>query len=576
MKKFLKMVLAVICGILILDLLLIAVFAGLATPSTPPVPTEGVLRIDMSKIVISEQSQEADPISTIQSGGEQIKVIGIWEATQALKAAAEDPGVKYIYLKTDGSSTDIANTDEFRNALADYRTTSGNPVIAYLEAPSTGSYFLASVADKVYMTPHPGSSFSMTGVSTQLMFIGDLLKKLGVNVQLIRHGKYKAAGEMFTRSTSSPENREQNQQMVNSLWKNIAGAIAESRGISVEQLNDAIDNLKLCLSQDFVDCGLVDALLDREALEDQLAVLAVADKYKDVKMINFADYVATKVLPAKASAKKIAVIYATGNIVDGSDLNNIAGDRFASIIEGVRNDKNVKAVVLRVSSPGGSVLASEKIKHELDLLKAEKPLVASYGAYAASGGYWISNNCEKIFTGPLTITGSIGVFGMIPEFSKTASDVLHVGVETVSSNKHGDMMSLTRPFDKAEYDYMLRSIEDIYDRFTTIVSEGRDIPKERVDEIGQGRVWTGDDAVQIKLADEFGTLRDAVEYVADLAGDPELSNWNVKGYPTPPSVMEQMVNSLSGKDEDFTVRITKELSKPRIVARLPYEMKMVF
>ncbi|MBR3076062.1 MAG: S49 family peptidase, partial [Bacteroidales bacterium] len=227
------------------------------------------------------------------------------------------------------------------------------------------------------------------------------------------------------------------------------------------------------------------------------------------------------------------------------------------------------------NSPGGSVLASEKIKHELDLLKQEKPLVASYGSYAASGGYWISNNCEKIFTSPLTITGSIGVFGMIPDFSKTASDVLHVGVETVSSNKHGDMMSLTRPFDQAEYNYMLRSIEDIYDRFTTIVSEGRDIPKAEVDAMGQGRVWTGDDAVRLKLADEFGTLNDAIGYVADLAGDPDLANWSVKGYPAPPSVMEQMMNSLSGKEEDFSVRLAKELGKPRIVARLPYELRFL-
>ncbi|MBR3075810.1 MAG: S49 family peptidase, partial [Bacteroidales bacterium] len=353
MKKFLKMVLAVICGILLLDLLIIAIFSGLATPSSPALPSEGVLRIDMSKIVISEQSLEADPISMLQAGGQQIQVIGIWEATQALKIAAEDPGIKYIYLKTDGSGSDIATTEEFRKALAEYRQKSGNPVIAYMEAPTTGTYFLASVADKIYMTPHPGATFSMTGISSQLIFLGDLLKKFGVNVQLIRHGKYKSAGEMFTRSNSSPENREQNQQMVNSLWKNISATIAESRGISVEQLNDAVDNLKLCLSQDFIDCGLADALLDREALEHQLAVLAVAGKYKDVKMINFADYARTKVLPAKAGTKKIAVIYANGNIIDGSDLNNVAGDRFASIIEDVREDNNVKAVVLRVNSPGG-------------------------------------------------------------------------------------------------------------------------------------------------------------------------------------------------------------------------------
>jgi len=573
MKKFFKMVLAVICGILLLNLLLIAIISGLATPSKPTVPAEGVLRIDMSKIVISEQTQEADPMTMIQSRGQEIRQIGIWDATQALKAAAADPGIKYIYLKTDGNTTGLALADEFRKALADYRTESGNPVVSYIESPSTGSYYLSSVADKIYMAPHPGAMYSMNGVSSQLIFLGDLLKKLGVNVQLIRHGKYKSAGEMYTRNSSSAENREQNQRMVNSLWENLAAEIASSRGISVEQLNDAVDNLKLCLPQDFMDCGLVDSLLDREALEEQLAVLAVVDNYKKVTMINFADYAESRVKASKAP-KKLAVIYADGQIVDGSELTEVAGDRFASIIEKVRNDKSVKAVVLRVNSPGGSVLASDKIKHELDLLKAEKPLVASYGSLAASGGYWISNNCEKIFTSPYTLTGSIGVFGMIPEFSKTASDVLHVGVESVSSSKHGDMYSLMRPFDQTEYNYVLRSIEDIYDRFTTIVSEGREIPKEDVDAIGQGRVWTGADAIGIKLADEYGTLADAIAYVADLAGDPDLANWNVKGYPAPLTVMEQMMTTFNGEQEDYTVRIARELSKPRVLARLPYEIKL--
>ena len=574
MKKFLKMVLAVICGILLLNIIIIAIFAGLATPSTPSVPSEGVLRIDMSKLVISEQTREDDPISTLQAGGQMISIIGIWDATQALRQAADNPCIKYIYLKTDGNTTDPALLDEFRTALEEYRLRSGNPVISYIESPTTGSYYLSSVADKIYMTPHPGAMLSVNGVSNQMFFLGDLLKKLGVNVQLIRHGKYKSAGEMFTRGNSSPENREQYQAMVNSIWKNMAEGIAARRGISTEQLNDAVDKLKLCLSQDFVDCGLVDALLDREELENQLAVLAVADSYDKVTMIDFAEYVTSTVLPAKAG-KKIAVVYAEGNIVDGSADTDVAGDRFASIIEGLRKDRKVKAVVLRVNSPGGSVLASEKIKHELDLLKAEKPLVASYGSYAASGGYWISSNCEKIFTNPFTLTGSIGVFGMVPEFSKTASDVLHVGVETVSSNKHGDMYSLTRPFDKAEYDYMLRSIEDIYDRFTTLVSDGRGIPKEEVDAIGQGRVWTGDDAIKIGLADEAGTLADAIAYAALLAGDEDLANWSVKAYPTPLTVMEQMMKTLENKQEDYSVRLARELKTPKIVARLPYEISFL-
>ena len=571
MKNFLKMMLAVICGILLLNAITIAIIAGLSTPAAPAVPAEGVLRIDMSKFVITEQSKEADPMSMLQSRGQAVANIGIRDAVKALRQAAEDPGIQYVYLKTDGNATGVANLREFRIALENFRKASGKAVVAYIESPSTGSYYLASVADKIYMTPHPGANINVTGLGVQMYFLSDLLKKFGVNVQLIRHGKYKSAGEMYTRSSASPENREQYQVMVKSMWDVISKEIAESRGLSVKELDAAIDGLALCLPQDFIDCKLVDSLLDRKALEEQLAVLAVAKDYDSITMIPFADYVNAKV-PAEKGLNKIAVIYADGEIVDGSQADEVAGDRFASIIEDVRNDKTVKAVVLRVNSPGGSVLASDKIKAELDRLGEEKPLVASYGAYAASGGYWISNNCATIFSNPLTLTGSIGVFGMIPDFSKTASDVLKVGVESIKSNKHSDMMSLMRPLDKEEYNYMLRSIEGIYDRFTTIVSEGRGIDKAQVDAIGQGRVWTGADALGLNLVDELGTLEDAIAYAADLAGDPDVANWNVKGYPAPPTMMETMMNSFMGQNEDYTVRLQKFFSKPQIIARMPYDI----
>ena len=571
MKKFLKMVLAVICGILLLNALVLAVFAGLAGSGTPSVPSDGVLKIDLSKMVIAEQSAESDPMTMLQTG-QKISTIGIWDAVQAVNTAADDPGVRYIYLKTDGNASGAALSGEFRQALASFREKSGKAVVAYIESPTTGSYYLASVADKVYMTKHPGATTQVTGVGTQLIFLGDLLKKLGVNVQLIRHGKYKSAGEMYTRGSSSPENREQYQVLVDSMWGSVAEEISQSRGISVEQLNEAIDGLKLCLPQDFVDCGLVDELYDREQLKQQLATLAVEEKYSKVTMIDFPSYVTAKVSPSTAK-QAIAVIYADGEIIDGSAEKQVAGDRFASLIEKAHEDKSVKAVVLRVNSPGGSVLASEKIKSALDALAQDKPVVASYGSYAASGGYWISNNCQRIFTDALTLTGSIGVFGMIPDLSKTASDVLHVGVESITSNKHGDMLSLTRPFDQAEYNYMLRSIEDIYERFITIVSQGRDLPKEKVDEIGQGRVWTGRDAVALGLADEIGTLEDALRYAAQLGGDEELSNWKVKPFPTPVTSMQALMTSLNGPEEDYAVKILGDITTPKVVARLPYELR---
>ena len=587
MKDFFKMVLAVICGIIILSILGFILTMGMFSASlasgssTPSLPKSGgVLKIDLSKVRFGEQTLEDNPIgsidpsSLISGSGTDAKTIGIWDAVQAIHAAEEDPAVKFIYIQTDGNGSSVTALGEVREALKRFRTASGKPVVAYMENPGTGSYYFASVADKVYMTSYIGASSQISGVSSQMLFLGDLLKRFGINMQLIRHGKYKSAGEMYTRNSASPENREQYQRMVDSIWESIGAQIAESRGISIEELDATIEELKLNFPQDFIDNKLADELLSRQGLEDKLASLAVVDKYKDIKWISFADYVKAKDTPSKVK-QKIAVIYADGEIVDGSGKSEIAGDRFASVISKVCKDSTVKAVVLRVNSPGGSVFASEKIKTELDLLKAEKPLIASYGDYAASGGYWISNNSEKIFTDATTLTGSIGVFGLVPDLSKTAKDIAHVGVEAIYSHKHGDMYGLMRPFDTDEYNYMLASIENIYDRFTTIVSEGRGIPKETVDAIGQGRVWTGSDALQINLVDEIGTLEDAIRYAAVAAGDADLTNWNVKGYPAPPSMMEQMFDLLgkNSGDDNVLVAAFKRFTQPQVLARMDNDIR---
>ena len=587
MKDFVKMVLAVICGILILSIvsffLTFAMIGAMAAAGSgkPVLPKSGVLSLDLSKVVIAEQSQDGgslgsvNPASLLAGGEAPADIIGIWDAVQAVNAAAEDPAVKYIFLRTDGNASGVTALGELRVALERFRTASGKPVVSYMESPGSASLYLASVSDKIYMNSSLGLTPQFTGVGSQMYFLGDLLKRLGVNVQLIRHGKYKSAGEMYTRNSASPENREQYQRMIDSMWEVLGATIAESRGITVDDLDAAIEGLKLRLPQDFVDCRLVDELLDRKGLEDKLATLAVVDKYKDIKWIGFAEYVEAKLVPSKAR-QKIAVIYADGEIVDGSAKSEVAGDRFASVIAKVAADSTVKAVVLRVNSPGGSVTASEKIKNELDRLQEVKPLVASYGDYAASGGYWISNRCDKIFSDATTLTGSIGVFGLVPDFSGTAKDIAHVGVESVTSHKHGDMFGLMRPLDAEEYDFMLSGIEAVYDRFTTLVSEGRGIPKETVDEIGQGRVWTGADALKINLVDEIGTLEDAIRYAATAAGDPDLAKWNVKGYPKPLSPMEQFLEMVGNapKDEEVLVSALRKITKPQVFARMDTDIRI--
>ncbi|MBR5661467.1 MAG: signal peptide peptidase SppA [Bacteroidales bacterium] len=560
-NNFFKWVLAVLCGLLIWGIvkaifliMMIGAVAGSessSSGSSSMIPKEGILLMDMSKLVITEQTSDNPSMSfsVLGGSGSMTSNVGVYDAVRSIAKAAEDPGVKLILIKTDGGGMDITTMGEIRKALTDFRK-SGKAVVAYGEAFTSGSYYLASVADKIYTTSHHGGNNFMLGLGGRMIFLKDLLDKLGVNYQLIRHGKYKSAGEMYVRNAPSPENMEQNQVMVDSMWETVANETAEARGISVDSLNYFIDNLMINFPEDLVSHNLADEVLSFEGYKEKMAVLAGKEKFKDVKFIPFKDYTTAKVKPNTAAKKKIAVIYANGNIVEQDDPNNISGERFANIIAKVRADSTVKAVVLRVNSPGGTVLAASKIKEEIDLTRAVKPVVASYGTYAASGGYWISNSCDHIFSNAATLTGSIGCFSAIPEFGKTVKDVAHINVVPVNSHKHSDMISLMRPFDEEETKLMQEYVDDIYTNFVNIVAEGRDMTYEAVDEIAQGRVWTGSDALKIGLVDEIGTLEDAIAYAASMGGDPDVASWNVVGYPKPLTMVQQMMRQFGSKGTD--------------------------
>ena len=383
MKEFVKMTLATIAGLFIFGFvamfLAFAMIGALAAvgDSQPVMPREGILTVDMSTFMLAEQTKESDPIEMLSSGGQSIAPLGIWSAINAVNAAATDPAIKFIYLKPDGINGNTAQIEEFRKVLKRFRETSGKAIVAYTESPGNANYYIASVADKIYMTPHDGAINTFSGISSQLIFLKDIFDKLGINMQLIRHGKYKSAGEMYIRSSASKENMEQNEAMVASIWETLASEIAQSRGISVEDLNRMLNNLELNFPQDFLEKGLVDELLTREELRNKLADLYVTDRYENIQSISIQDYAKLKNTVNYKAKKKVAVIYAEGNIVDGKEKQQIAGDRFAGIIADVRKDSTVKAVVLRVNSPGGSVLASEKIKAELDLLRQNVPVIAS-------------------------------------------------------------------------------------------------------------------------------------------------------------------------------------------------------
>ena len=389
-KEFFKWVLAVLCGLLIWGIVKFIMFimmigsiassASSATGSSAPIlPKEGVLVMDMSTFALAEQTREDNPFGSIPSlqDGSAVASIGLLDAVNAIHKAAEDPGVKYIYLKTDNAASSLTYLEELRKTLTDFRK-SGKPVVVYGEAFTSGSYYLASVADKIYTTSHHGGNDFFLGISGRMIFLKDLLDKLGVNYQLIRHGKYKSAGEMYAKNAPSPENMEQNQAMIDSMWETIEEETASSRDISVDSLNFFIENLTISYPEDMVKHNLADGLLSMEELKDKLASLASKEKYKDVKFIPFKDYVTAKVKANPGTKKKIAIIYADGNIVEQDDPNNISGNRFSSVIAKVRADSSVKAVVFRVNSPGGTVLSANKIKEQNETGKSFPDYINSY------------------------------------------------------------------------------------------------------------------------------------------------------------------------------------------------------
>ena len=589
MKDFVKTMCAVICGIVvvrIIGFLLGLMILGSALAGTAvQLPRNGVLDLDFSSFTLAERTQaDAFPADLASMSAGAVPAVGLHDAVQALRIASADPSVQCALLRADAVSGSIAALEEFRAALAEFRQ-SGKALIAYTENAGNGSYYLASAADKIYMGSQHGGNNMLLGISSQSLYLKDLLDKLGVHVQLIRHGKYKSAGEMFVRSSASSENREQMQRMVTSLWDSMVSEISPVREISAADFNALVDNLSLNFPEDFLQAGLVDALVSHEELVSKLCTVAQVPSRDQLHLISFADYVTAKVVHFPGR-NQVAVLYMDGEIVEGKDYMNVAADRFVQEIDRLREDSSVKAVVLRVNSPGGSVSASVKIRAALDLLMAQKPLVASFGGYAASGGYWIANGCQKIYADATSITGSIGVFSMIPEFGGVTKKV-GVGVESYGSNKHSDMFSLVRPFDARELAYMQASVEDIYELFVNLVATSRDMDPAQVDAIAQGRVWTGADALEIGLVDEIGSLETAVAYAASLADFHSSDEYLVCEYPEPITPFQQLLIQLSGDKSEPTilsgtpfaglgnaVSALKENEPGVLYARLPYALEI--
>lgn len=510
---------------------------------TAAVPAgEKVLMIDFSKPVTEQSEESFTLVGMNPSFGSSIS---LYSMVKAIDAAAEDSQIKFIYLKTDNADMlSLAYAEEIRAALSRFRE-SGKAVISYSNTLTNMGYYVASVSDKIMFSAYGDAM--MFGASSGIIFFKDALDRLGIDIQLIRHGKYKAAGEQFTKSGLSPENREQNQAIIDAIWETIAEEIAASRDFTAAEFNSWLDNLELKNAAILKEKGIVDELCYQSDLDDYLCSICEVEDIDDICSVDIDTYARSKVKPSLKAKEKIAVVYANGEIVVDSGIKGrgaLSGTEFSRILADLRKDSTVKAVVLRVNSPGGVAQGAEMINHELGLLKAVKPVVASYGDYAASGGYWISARADRIFTDNTTLTGSIGVFSMVPSFGKALRNKVGVNMASVNSNRHSDMMSLMRPFDAEETRFMESNIEKVYNDFTSIVAEGRGMSVEQVDECGQGRVWAGSDAIRKGLADERGGLVDAIRYAETLAGV-ESGKYRIVEYPAPESAYERLMKGFS-------------------------------
>ena len=521
-KTFLAGLLAFVAGTFLVSFLWILVLMGIAGSmggSKATVAPGSVLKIDFSEVLTDAPSSdplEGLDVMTLQTTPR----LPLFKALRALEAAAADDRIKGVYLRMNGTGG-VAGTallEELRAALEEFKQ-SGKFVVAYNETYSQGQYYLASVADRIYLQPEGGLDW--TGLVSNVTFYKGLLDKLDLNVEVFRPTacKYKSAVEPFILDKMSSANREQMQELVNSMWNTISGDVCASRGIDSVQMRRLTDNLEVTLPEEALQYGFVDELLYEDQMDDVLADLGVACDDDGYRCVTLGEYAAQVGADLKnISADQVAIVYADGQIVDGEGYGKeIYGNTLAAKLADVRRNEKVKAVVVRVNSPGGSALASDVIWREMELLRAEKPVIVSMGSYAASGGYYISCPADVIVADRLTLTGSIGVFGMVLDPREALKNKLGITVDGVQSNTSSDFLG-KGPLTPVQRSMIMRGVDKVYSTFTKDVSEGRNLPLERVLEIAGGRVWSGEDALGIGLVDACGGLKTALALAVDKAG----------------------------------------------------------
>ncbi|MGA1977413.1 MAG: signal peptide peptidase SppA [Bacteroidales bacterium] len=585
MKNFLIHTLATITGIILAFFLLFFIMLGsigimvASKNKTVSVPDNSVLVLKAG-VTIPDRT-DPNPIAALDLINMTFSPEpGLNDILQNIEKASSDPKIKGIIIENGFLSSGWATTEEIRDALVKFRKESGKFVIAYSDyVLEQEGYFLSTAAGRIYI--NPSSMVDFKGLSGEVMFYKKALDKLGIEVQVSRHGKFKGAVEPYILDRMSNENRQQIREYVGSIWNHAIKMISEARDIPEEKLERLADNLAGNLATTALENKLVDGLLYRDQVNDTIKALAGIKKSDKVNFISMTKY--SKIPdPGKtfSSKNKIAVIYASGSIVMGKGTDyDIGGNHYAEVIRNARLDSSVKAIVMRVNSPGGNAIAADIIWRELKLAAEAKPVVISMGNLAASGGYYISAPGTKIYSSPVTISGSIGVFGMIPDAGKLLEQKLGISTETVNTNANSDFPSIFRPMSIYEKEVMQASVEKIYNDFVSKVAEGRKMKTQSVDSIGQGRVWSGEKAMKIGLIDEMGGLRDAIAGAAKLA---DVTTYSVRELPEAEDPYTRLLSQLGfeikmnfiKKELGETFRFYNEFLDIKemsgIQARLPY------
>ena len=590
MKDFFKFMFSSIIGTLIALFLVFIIFLGMIAALMPKdditiVKDNSILKMDFNQ-AITDRSPN-NPLENFNF--QEMKPdapLGLNDILSNIEKAKNDDKIKGIYLEMSIMQAGIATIEEIRDALSDFKE-SGKFIISYGDYYSQSAYYLASIADKIYM--NPSGNLDYRGLRTELMFFKKTLEKLGIEPQIIRGtgNKFKSAVEPFMYEEMSEANRLQTETFLNSIWNQLKKGISEERKIPFETLDYLADNMIIRNPSSAVDNNLIDGLKYIDEVYSELMDSCNVNKLKELEFVSLANY---KNAPKtnkkfKGLAKdKIAVIYASGDIIMGkAETTQIGSAGISTAIRKARLDTTVKAIVLRVNSPGGSALASEVILREMDLARMEKPVVASMGDVAASGGYYISCLADTIVASENTITGSIGVFGLLFNIEDFLDGKLGITVDRVVTNDHADIGSATRSMTAEEKEVIQQGVDEIYSQFTGHVALGRNLSVERVDEIGQGRVWSGTNAMEIGLIDVYGGLNKAIEIAAEMAG---LENYRLYELPELKDPFKQIISELTGQvkmsilqenigeNYKYYEYIKRTVGNTGIQARMPFTMEI--